>query len=181
MAAYHRWMTKNVMRPEMFLRISPAVDDKGGTQLKEHADRHQLDVCLRADFGCSTEASVKALHTSLFFGFCMVLQGSAQAAPITISFETLSDGTFVESAFPGLTFTNALVLTAEVSFNEEELPPKSGVNVASDAGGQMQIEFATPVASVGGFFPPRGNVRAVGRCAWQRCCGLAAGRLSVDN
>jgi hypothetical protein len=74
------------------------------------------------------------------------------ASSILIDFEGFTDGTFISTQFPGLTFSNAQILTAGISLNEFEFPPKSGVNVVADAGGPMSISFATPVISFGGFF-----------------------------
>lgn len=77
---------------------------------------------------------------------------------ITIGFETfpnstsISDGTPLISQFPGLTFTNATVITSGISLNEFELPPHSGQNVAFDDGGPISISFASPVLSFGAYF-----------------------------
>lgn len=72
--------------------------------------------------GLAWEEPVKAFHAVVVLSALIASYASAQAA--TITFEIVSDGTFVGGAFPGLVFTNALVLTAEVSFNEDETPPK---------------------------------------------------------
>jgi hypothetical protein len=69
-----------------------------------------------------------------------------------ITFEGLADGTSVTNQFSGVTFSSATVLTAGVSLNELEFPPKSGTNVVFDDGGPMAISFATPLASFAGFF-----------------------------
>lgn len=74
------------------------------------------------------------------------------AAPILIDFEGLDDSVTVGSQLPGLTFSNATILTAELTLNEDELPPKSGAKVAFDDGGAIRIDFATPIDSVGGYF-----------------------------
>jgi hypothetical protein len=49
-------------------------------------------------------------------------------------------------------YSNASVLTAGVSLNEFEFPPKSGSNVATDDSGPMTLAFSVPVVSFGGFF-----------------------------
>jgi hypothetical protein len=73
-----------------------------------------------------------------------------KAAPI--SFEEISDGTPVSSQYPGLLFTNAMALSAGISLNEFEFPPRSGVSVVVDNEGPITLSFATPVRRVGGFF-----------------------------
>jgi len=79
-----------------------------------------------------------------------LLVPSVEAA--LIDFEGLADSDPVTTQFPGLTFTNATVLTAGISLNEFELPPHSGANVIYDDGGPIVIDFSAPVAGVSGFF-----------------------------
>jgi hypothetical protein len=74
------------------------------------------------------------------------------ADPITINFESHGDLDSVTTQHPGLTFTNAVALTAGVSLNEFDFPPHSGSNVVFDAGGVMRIDFNEPVSNVGGYF-----------------------------
>lgn len=74
------------------------------------------------------------------------------ADTVVIDFEGLPDSTVLTSQYPGVTFTNGIVLTAGISLNEFEFPPNSGVNVASDNGGPMSIAFASPVTSFAGYF-----------------------------
>jgi hypothetical protein len=74
-------------------------------------------------------------------------------ADTVIDFEGFADGTLLSNLqYPGLTFINAIVLTAGISLDEFEFPPRSGVNVASDFGGPMSIDFASPVLGFGGYF-----------------------------
>jgi hypothetical protein len=75
-----------------------------------------------------------------------------QAGTITINFEGLNSLEPVSSQFPGLTFSNATILTAGLSLDEFEFPPHSGVNVVFDDGGSISINFAVPVTSFGGYF-----------------------------
>ena len=77
---------------------------------------------------------------------------AANAAPITIDFESLNDGDAVTNQFLGLTFSNTTVLTAGVSLNELEFPPFSGSDVAYDKSGPVRIDFTSAVTSVGGYF-----------------------------
>jgi hypothetical protein len=79
-------------------------------------------------------------------------------ASSVLNFETFPDGTPildstpVTTQFPGLTFSNTIILTAGISLNEFEFPPRSGSNVASDNGGPITITFAAPVQSFSGYF-----------------------------
>jgi hypothetical protein len=74
------------------------------------------------------------------------------ATPTVITFEGLPDGTVLTTQYPGITFSDAIILTAGISLDEFEFPPKSGNSVASDNGGPMGITFANPVTSFGGYF-----------------------------
>jgi hypothetical protein len=74
------------------------------------------------------------------------------ARTILIDFEGFSDSTILTTQYPGVTFNNAIILSAGDSLNEFEFPPHSGVNVVSDNGGPMLIAFASPVLSFSGYF-----------------------------
>lgn len=74
------------------------------------------------------------------------------ASPITIDFESLNDLESVNSQFAGLTFFGATNVTAGVSLNELDYPPRSGSNVVFDDGGPISISFAADVYSVAGYF-----------------------------
>ena len=75
-----------------------------------------------------------------------------KASTVTLDFEGFPDSTILTTQYPGVTFTNAIILTAGISLNEFEFPPYSGVNVASDNGGPITIDFANPITSFGGYF-----------------------------
>jgi hypothetical protein len=81
-----------------------------------------------------------------------VAQPALFAAPIVIDFEGLTDGEFVTTQYPNLTFSNAVIATAGMSLNDLDFPPKSGVNVVIDDGGPISVVFSSPVSSFGGFF-----------------------------
>jgi hypothetical protein len=76
----------------------------------------------------------------------------------TIDFETfpdstpILDSTSITNQFPGLTFSNTTVISAGISLNEFELPPRSGTNVAFDDGGPISITFAAPITNFSGYF-----------------------------
>jgi hypothetical protein len=71
---------------------------------------------------------------------------------VTLDFEGFPDGTVLTTQYPGLTFTNTIILTAGTSLNEFEFPPRDGVNLASDNNGAMSISFASPILSFAGYF-----------------------------
>ena len=88
-------------------------------------------------------------------GMCVMLAApaAATASTIFINFESFTESSAPTA--PGVTFTNAVVLTSGAfggSLNEFAFPPLSGVNVAFDDGGPMILEFSTPVVSFSGFF-----------------------------
>ena len=79
----------------------------------------------------------------------------ARAVPITSGFEGLADLEVVTTQIPGLTFSNALVLTSGAvggSLNEIDFPPHGGVNVVFDNGGPLAIDFSAPVESFAAYF-----------------------------
>jgi hypothetical protein len=76
---------------------------------------------------------------------------ASRADAATIDFDALGDGEVVTTQFAGLTFANAMILTAGISLNEFEFPPRSESNVVFDNGGAISIAFSAPQASVGGF------------------------------
>jgi hypothetical protein len=77
------------------------------------------------------------------------------AAAITLDFEGLADGESVTTQFSGVTFGNTIALisgAAGGTLNEIDFPPHSGITVVFPDSGPITISFATPVASVSGFF-----------------------------
>jgi hypothetical protein len=74
------------------------------------------------------------------------------AGSITLDFEGFPDSTILTTQYPGVTFTNAIILSAGISLNEFEFPPHSGVNAASDNNGPLSIAFATPIESFSAYF-----------------------------
>jgi hypothetical protein len=76
----------------------------------------------------------------------------APADVSVIDFEGFADSTLLTNQIPGLTFSNAIILTAGVSLDEFEFPPHSGANVVSDNGGPITIDFTNPVLSFAGYF-----------------------------
>lgn len=70
----------------------------------------------------------------------------------TLNFEGLPDGTFLDNQYSGLTFSNALILTAGISLNELDFPPHSGVNVVTDFSGPISVVFSTRILSVSAYF-----------------------------
>ena len=89
---------------------------------------------------------------ALALGFVLLFGSALRASATTVDFDVFADGTVLAAQVPGLTFANAIVISAGVSLNEFEFPPHSGAIVASDSGGPISITFAIPVANVGGAF-----------------------------
>lgn len=92
------------------------------------------------------------LSKSIFVAALCTLLASPLAQATVINFEDRLDGDMVTNQYAGVTFQNALALTAGLSLNEFEFPPMSGVNVVFDDGGAILLNFLTPVVSVGGYF-----------------------------
>lgn len=74
------------------------------------------------------------------------------SAETVIDFESVADSDLITNQIAGLTFVNTVVLTAGISLNEFDFPPHSGVNVVSDNGGPISIEFGTPVLGFAAYF-----------------------------
>jgi hypothetical protein len=94
----------------------------------------------------------RALSLSVFVLGLLLLASPMAASPIVIDLEGLADGDVLANQIPGMTFTNATILTAGISLNEFELPPASGLKVAFDAYGPIRIDFSSPLAAFGGHF-----------------------------
>src|ERR1035437_846057 len=84
--------------------------------------------------------------------FAILLLCTVQADADLLDFESLTSLEVVTTQFPGLTFSNTITLTAGISLNELDFPPRSGVNVVSDDGGPISILFSTPMLSFSGYF-----------------------------
>lgn len=82
----------------------------------------------------------------------LLLFSQVPAARAAINFDSLNDSDIVTNQFSGAVFSNTIVLTAGISLNEFEFPPRSDFNVASDNGGPITISFTTPVLSFVGYF-----------------------------
>jgi hypothetical protein len=92
-------------------------------------------------------------HRHLVFPLLVFLLPRIAPADVSvIDFEGFADSTSLTNQIPGLTFSNAIILTAGVSLDEFEFPPHSGTNVVSDNGGPITIDFANPIVSFGGYF-----------------------------
>ncbi len=84
--------------------------------------------------------------------FAMI--GIKETEALTINFEGLDDSTPLINQYSslGVTFSNATVITAGITLNEFEFPPRSGSNVVFDDGGPMALAFSTPMANFGAYF-----------------------------
>jgi len=94
----------------------------------------------------------KCLLISFFLIFSLFLVRESRA--YVIDFEGLTDGDSVTNQYSGLgvSFSNAMALTAGISLNEFEFPPFSGFNVVFDDAGEMTLNFTAPVLDAGGYF-----------------------------
>ncbi len=88
---------------------------------------------------------------ALFLWFAL-LQPGLRADTVVLDFESFPDSTPLTTQFPGLTFSNATVITAGIGLDEFEFPPNSGTNVAFDDGAPITIDFAGPISIFGGYF-----------------------------
>lgn len=88
--------------------------------------------------------------TTLSLAVLLLCPPSADAG--FIDFESLNDLESVTDHFPGLAFSNTIVLTAGVSLNEFDFPPHSGASVVSDDGGPITILFSSPALSFSAYF-----------------------------
>src|SRR5207244_4503963 len=103
---------------------------------------------------------MRTLPPYLCLCLLLVLASPARliADPIVIDFEGLQDGTILSNQYSGVTFSNAIILTAGISLNEFEFPPLSGTNVASGisrviitgdtSGGSFTLDDATYTTGV---------------------------------
>jgi hypothetical protein len=97
-------------------------------------------------------SSSAGFHSLVLLTVSLAVCGRAKAESVALDFEGFPDSTILTAQYPGVTFTNAIILTSGISLNEFEFPPHSGVNVVSDNGGPMTIDFSTPITSFGGYF-----------------------------
>jgi len=88
-------------------------------------------------------------HYSILF-FCLFISLPAQAGLVT--FEGFSDSSSLTNEIPGLTFSDATILTAGISLNEFDYPPYSGENVAAGLNGSIQVTFDNLMNDVSGYF-----------------------------
>ncbi len=90
----------------------------------------------------------------LSLALCLLLQPSPGSAGV-IDFESLPDSVPLldQLAAQGVTFQNAVTLTAGLSLNEADFPPHSGVRAVGDDGnGPMRLMFAAPIDVFSAYF-----------------------------
>lgn len=87
------------------------------------------------------------------FGLILLTGGAVVAQnAVTIPFDNLPDGAQVTNQYPGVTFANATAITAGLTLNEFEFPPKSGATAVYNEGGTMTLMFTPPIYGVAGYF-----------------------------
>jgi hypothetical protein len=82
--------------------------------------------------------------------FVLAITGAVSLSAAVIDFESFNSGDALTTQIPGLVFSNAVVLSA--ADLPPEVPPRSGINVAVDLGGPIEILFNAPVMSFSGYF-----------------------------
>src|SRR5580658_4009339 len=120
----------------------------------------------------------RKLSTFVFAAALVGLSVVGDLSATTITFEGFPDSTILTTQYPGLMFSNTIILTAGISLNEFEFPPDSGVNVASDFGGPISISFATPISSFGAYFTYTQPVTIVGFDAFNNPVVFASSQFS---
>jgi hypothetical protein len=88
----------------------------------------------------------------MYSAFVTVVFLAGPACAALIDFDDLVDSTTVSDQYSGIVFKNTIAVTAGITLNDFEFPPHSGSGVAIDAGGPMQLSFATPIVRFGGYF-----------------------------
>lgn len=101
----------------------------------------------------SIRASGRSCRQLLAAFTLAALACGASAAPVTITFEGAAfvDGSSAGSSVPGIAFSNDQVVTAGISLNEFDFPPRSGSQALTDAIGPIRVAFATGVFSAGAY------------------------------
>jgi len=92
----------------------------------------------------------------------LILIASQVAFSDTIDFENFTDGDQITGQIPGLSFSNALVISAGLSLNEIDFPPHSGTNVLVNTDSTLSIDFTDSITSFSGFFTYATNVTIAG-------------------
>ena len=82
----------------------------------------------------------------------VAVPASLGAGTVTPDFEGFSDTTVLATQYPGLTFSDATVISAGITLNEFELPPHSGTNVVFDDGGPVSMGLVASVVSFSNYF-----------------------------
>src|SRR5262249_55316111 len=90
--------------------------------------------------------------SALALGTLLVSAAATPSYAALIDFEDLNDLDSVTTQYAGVTFSNAIALSAGISLNEVDFPPHSGSNVIVDAGAPMSLTFAGAVSAFNGYF-----------------------------
>lgn len=92
-------------------------------------------------------------QTCLWLAALLVFStGALRADLVFLDFEGLPDSTPVTNQFAGLVFSNTTAISAGLTLNEFEFPPRSGANVVFDDQGPMSISFTIPLLSFSAYF-----------------------------
>jgi hypothetical protein len=123
----------------------------------------------------------RKLSTFVFFVALVELSVVGDLHATTINFEGFPDSTILINQYPGLTFSNTIILTSGISLNEFEFPPYSGVNVASDNDGPITIDFSTSITSFSGYFTYLEPLTVDGYDAWDAEVASAVSEFSNNT
>lgn len=72
--------------------------------------------------------AVRALQIVFALVLFQCLVPTSTAGAVFLDFEEMMDGELVSNQYAGLTFSSTVVLSAGVSLNEFEVPPRSGTS-----------------------------------------------------
>ena len=91
--------------------------------------------------------AIDAVARGTVVAAALLCQSPCSAHATTITFEGFNEFDEVTTQVAGVTFANALVLTAGSGLNDTDFPPHSGTNAIVDNGGPITIGFASPVST----------------------------------
>ncbi len=80
----------------------------------------------------SEPSITSVVRNALFVAGLVVFGGRADTAQVTLNFEGFPDSVILTTQYPGVTFTNAIILTSGISLNEFEFPPRLAANIVLD-------------------------------------------------
>ena len=89
------------------------------------------------------------------------ISASATSVGTVVNFDNFQDGDVVTDQVSGMVFSNTGILTAGVGLDEDEAPPHSLPNVATDVGNPITITFDQPIYAFFGYFTYTQQISAI--------------------